>query len=366
MRTNAISVLGLWLIECVRMATRKVLVLYRELAGYFMTCMRHLAQEHGVEIDIVAYPVNPSAPFQFQDSPGIKLYKRADFSLEQLMNIASEGNYNLIFCGGWTDADYLSVVRAHRGIPSLVGFDKQWLGTPKDWVSAAKNRLLIKSLFDFAFVPGEEQKNYALRMGFDLKHILQGAYSCDVDLFSAVFEHKVHSEKRKLWFAGRYVADKCIDVLCEAFVELKADGFQNWQLHAIGVGELANKLPVHADIVHHGFQQPSDMQRLMHDGELFVLPSMYEPWGVVVHEFAVSGYALIVSDKVGARTAFVRHGENGSVVQAGNKQDLKKALAFWMSKSPNELHEAGMKSRDLGLKISPQHYAESILHMMLG
>jgi glycosyltransferase involved in cell wall biosynthesis len=346
------------------MASQKMLVLYRELAGYFMTCMRHLAEKHAVEIDIVAYPVNPAAPFQFQDSRGIKLHKRADFTLDQLQRMAAEGNYNLIFCGGWTDADYLAVVRAHRSIPSLVGFDKQWLGTPKDWVSALKNRLSIKSLFDYAFVPGKEQKKYALHMGFSAEHIVEGAYSCDVDLFSAVFEHKHQSQTRKLWFAGRYVADKCIDLLCEAFVELKASGYQEWQLHAIGVGELVGKLAEHPDIVHHGFQQPSDMQRLMHDGELFVLPSMYEPWGVVVHEFAVSGYALIVSQKVGARTAFVRDGENGSIVQAGDKESLKKALAFWMSKSPDHLREAGMKSRTLGLNISPEHYAQSILRMM--
>jgi glycosyltransferase involved in cell wall biosynthesis len=106
------------------------------------------------------------------------------------------------------------------------------------------------------------------------------------------------------------------------------------------------------------------MQQLMQDGELFVLPSLYEPWGVVVHEFAVSGYALVVTDKVGARTAFVKEGKNGSVIQAGNKAALKSSLMEWMSRSPERLAEAGMYSHELAMLVSPEHYAQSILRMM--
>jgi len=347
------------------MAARKMLVLYRELAGYFITCMRHLAENHSVEIDIVAYPVNADAPFHFSNTPSITLHRRADFSTEKLLDMAGNGNYHLIFCGGWTDAGYLAVVRANRHIPSLVGFDKQWLGSAKDWLSVLKNRLFNKKLFDYAFVPGQEQREYALRMGFSPSSILEGAYSCDVELFGKVYEGKVRGEKRKLWFAGRYVSEKGIALLCEVFLELKQLGYHEWQLHAIGVGELAGSLPVHADIVHHGFQQPSAMQELMKDGELFVLPSLYEPWGVVVHEFAVAGYALVVTDKVGARTAFVDHNENGSIVEAGSKEALKGALAFWMGKTPEQLEIAGQRSREKALQISPERYAKSILQMMV-
>jgi glycosyltransferase involved in cell wall biosynthesis len=346
---------------------KRMLVLYRELAGYFVTCMKHLAEQHDVEIDIVAYPINADAPFQFDFGSRISVYKRTTMHAAEIEKLVSHRNYHLIFCGGWTDADYLDIVRNHREIPSLVGFDKQWLGSSRDWISAMKNRLRVKPIFDFAFVPGVEQKHFAKKMGFHDHEIMDGAYSCDTQAFGEVYVKRQaqHADAvKRLWFAGRYVTDKGIDLLCEVFAELHDSEFPQWQLHAVGTGELEGKLGAHPAIVHHGFQQPSAMKELMVCGDLFVLPSLYEPWGVVVHEFAMAGFPLLVSDKVGARTAFVEPGANGEIFAAGRRDALRMALKRWMSKNHEELIKAGEYSHQLALRISPEKYALSILSMM--
>jgi glycosyltransferase involved in cell wall biosynthesis len=343
---------------------KKMLVLYRELAGYFTNCMRHLADNHNVRIDIVAYPVNAEAPFHFDLGENIRVFKRQDLDLDGLDAMVAENNYNLIFCGGWIDDDYMSLVTNHRHIPSLLGFDKQWTGALKDRLSAMKARFTFRSHFDYAFVPGEEQQKFALHMGFKLNQIVQGAYACNIELYEKAHTQHQNKGARKMWYAGRYIEQKGIADLFAVAQELLDGPLQDWELHCLGTGDLWDNRPIHPRIIHHGFKQPQEVVNLISDGELFVLPSLYEPWGVVVQEFAIAGYPMILTDRVGARTAFLHEGKNGRIVRANHRSELKSAILEMAQKSPEELKIQGQTSRQLAMNVTPEIYATSILKMM--
>jgi len=60
--------------------------------------------------------------------------------------------------------------------------------------------------------------------------------------------------------------------------------------------------------------------------DCLVLPSEYEPWGLVVNEAMAAGLPVIVSDKVGCAADLVRSGENGVVYRCGDLAALAKAL----------------------------------------
>ena len=60
--------------------------------------------------------------------------------------------------------------------------------------------------------------------------------------------------------------------------------------------------------------------------DVFVLPSVQEPWGLVINEVMNAARAVIVSDQVGCGPDLVRHGENGFIFKAGDVDDLKLAL----------------------------------------
>lgn len=117
-------------------------------------------------------------------------------------------------------------------------------------------------------------------------------------------------------------------------------------------------------ITHHGFMQPNQLLQFMDTGNAFVLPSTFEPWGVVVHEFAAAGYPLVLSDAVGASERFLEKGKNGYLFPSGNDSELKTALVHMMSQSPDELQKMGEHSRLLAQKISPRTWADSIAFMM--
>ena len=64
---------------------------------------------------------------------------------------------------------------------------------------------------------------------------------------------------------------------------------------------------------------------------MFVLPSLMEPWGLVINEVMNAGRAVIVSDQVGAAADLVRDGDNGFVFPAGDADALSDCLLKTLS-----------------------------------
>jgi glycosyltransferase involved in cell wall biosynthesis len=170
--------------------------------------------------------------------------------------------------------------------------------------------------------------------------------------------------KNRLIYAGRYSPEKFVQPLFDVFHKLAENSFPNWELHCIGTGPLWHERLQSPYIIHHGFMQPDALLEFMQTGNAFVLPSTFEPWGVVAHEFAAAGYPLVLSDAVGASEAFLQHGKNGYLFQANNAEALKEALAKTMSLNAHQLQEMGAASRLLAQSITPKTWAESVERMM--
>lgn len=345
---------------------KRILVLYRELAGYFVECLNNLCDRHDVEAHVVAYPVNTDAPFQFRFSERVKIDQRKDHTIESLTNLIAEGKFDLIFCGGWSDKDYLKAI-SHRRSKALLGFDNQWNGSLKHRLSALYGRRRIKPLFEFAFVPGSLQKQFAIQLGFPERSIITGAYSCDVRRFSAlqnIRKDRTPRTGKKLIYVGRYVKEKFVDVLWEIIEEMSDAELNGWTLHCAGTGALWNERTHNKAVIHHGFLQPDQLFEIMKDGDAFVLPSTFEPWGVVVHEFACAGYPLLISSAVGSSESFLRDQENGYLLKPGDKASLRTNLLSLFASDDAKLKKMGEKSAELGNIITPDTWARSLYSIM--
>jgi glycosyltransferase involved in cell wall biosynthesis len=95
-----------------------------------------------------------------------------------------------------------------------------------------------------------------------------------------------------------------------------------------------------------------------------VLPSTFEPWGVVVHEAVAAGLGCICTTPVGAADAFVRDGENGRIVAGGSVSALTDALTWSHELSQPMLAEASALSRTLSKGFTPERWAETVLTMV--
>ena len=67
-----------------------------------------------------------------------------------------------------------------------------------------------------------------------------------------------------------------------------------------------------------GFRNQTELSEFYAMADVFVLPSIQEPWGLVVNEAMCFGLPVIVSDQVGANGDLVKHGINGYIYPCGS------------------------------------------------
>lgn len=352
------------------MENKRVLFLYTEIAGYFLSCVKTLIQSGGVEVHLVRWPLNKEAPFDFRFPDSLQVYDRKSFSEEQLLALAKKINPDFIYCSGWVDKGYLKVCKAYKSrIPVVVGIDNQWDGSLRQRLASWFRFRLIKPYFNRAWVPGEMQKKFALQLGFQAEDIYKGFYSADTDHFFRFYEMFGDKKKavfpRRFIYVGRYLPFKGVVEMWDAFAELQDENPSDWELWCLGTGDLWEKRREHEKIKHFGFVQPGEIEKFVADTGVFILPSTFEPWGVVVHEFAASGFPLICTDKVGAAGLFVHEGENGWIVPASDKQALKTAMRNMMQCSDERLNQMADASHRIAREVTPQkwvHTLQSILN----
>jgi glycosyltransferase involved in cell wall biosynthesis len=93
-----------------------------------------------------------------------------------------------------------------------------------------------------------------------------------------------------------------------------------------GDGPLAGELKAARNVSHVGFQQRDSFIEQFALAEGTVVPTLSEPWGVVVNEALACGSPVIASDAVGAAEDLVRDGVNGRVYPAGDVAALAAVL----------------------------------------
>lgn len=163
-----------------------------------------------------------------------------------------------------------------------------------------------------------------------------------------------HAIKRKnvILSAGRFESEKGYDLLIRAVSEIQAD-LQDWEVHIYGEGSEENQLKTLvsqfglSDIVKL-FPPTKKLHEVMQGSALFVLPSRFEGFGMVIIEAMASGLPVIAFDcPVGPRN-IIQDGVNGILVEALNIEQFAKnlkQLAESQTQRDNIQHEGLLTSK---------------------
>ena len=348
------------------MLKRKVVFLYTEIATYFTSCVDELSMN--VEIHVIRYPVNKEAPFEFRgENSQVKFYERNNYSYAELLKLIDSIKPNAIFCSGWIDKDYLRICKAYYGkIPTVLCMDTKWKGSVKQIAASFLSPFVIKNKFTHAWVPGNSQKQFALKLGIQESKIKLGYYCADTNYFtkcySAFKESKVQSYPKKLLYVGRYYDFKGITDLWTAFIAFQAEYPNDWELWCLGTGDIE---PIeHDKIKHFGFVQPNELSKYIEQCGAFVLPSRFEPWGVVVHEYTAAGLPIVLSSEVGAKEAFLEEGKNGFEFNASDINDLKEKLKKLFTLSNESLNLMSEHSNKLSQQLTIEKWCTTALEII--
>ncbi len=123
-------------------------------------------------------------------------------------------------------------------------------------------------------------------------------------------------------YVGRLTGVKNLEVLVECF---RGNGLS---LTIVGGGELDERLKAVAtdNIRFTGFIDNDKLSEIYENHDVFILPSLSEPWGLVVEEALYRGLPCIVSDMVGAGPDMVLATGAGLAFKHDSPVDLQRAI----------------------------------------
>lgn len=333
-----------------------ILVLYTRLTGYWLACMKKDYELTGNNYLVFRTPPSKEAPFKIESEAGIEI---CDYNPKELVKIHEKiSNFKptVVYISGWSNKNYLKIAEFHKakGLPVVTGMDNQWMGSLKQRLASILSYWLIHKYVSHIWVPGKPQYYYARKLGFKPQYILSGLYCADESLFNDIAQSE---HEKQLIFVGRIVDHKGVKELFEVVEELISSNQFRLKLHIIGSGPLEHLIPKHKNIKHTPFVDPDKLPQLLINAGTFVLPSLYEAWGVVVHEAALSGLPIITTHQCGAGTDLVIDHFNGYKYDATNKEELKKILLKVTDQNSDDYFKMSANSKFLGSNINLTHWS---------
>jgi glycosyltransferase involved in cell wall biosynthesis len=332
---------------------------------YAISVMRALVKEHGMQVSCIWWDERKRTPFVPTDEAGIKFYKRSVFDKTSLFKFIEERDPSIIYVVGRMDKLYLEAALHFKNKSHIVtGCDNQWTGSLKQKMAALFGQILYRRYFEYIWVPGVKQREFARQVGYSEGKIIDHLLTADTAIFGDVYENNGQAKKESyphtIVYAGRFAKEKGVDTLIAAFTEAKNEMQNDWRLVLVGSGEMP---PTNVPFIEvKGFMTGNDLAAACKEWGVFCLPSIYEPWGVVIHEFTMAGLPIICSDNVGAAADLVQHGVNGYIFKSGDKDDLKKTIRTIMAKDDEALNAMAEKSHELSRINSPSIAAATLLN----
>jgi UDP-glucose:(heptosyl)LPS alpha-1,3-glucosyltransferase len=170
---------------------------------------------------------------------------------------------------------------------------------------------------------------------------------------------KVSDSEILILFVGSGFERKGLKFLLQSLKDLQVD---NWRLVIMGKGKRARFIQ-HADECFHGkinFVEPvDDIEKYYAAADMFVLPSIYEPFGNAYLEALATGLPVIASGKSGA-AEIIDPGVNGLVVEdPTDPGEIARQMNDLMDGQLRD--EMGRRARVLAEKFSPEKNVQEML-----
>jgi glycosyltransferase involved in cell wall biosynthesis len=246
----------------------------------------------------------------------------------------------------------------------------------KTWLK----KLLLPPVFnlaDIVMVNSTPGKQVALSLGMPEQRIALTPFAVDNDWWISQARQVDRRLVRKKWdippasavvlFCAKLQPWKRPQDVLKAFAKANV---KNSYLVFAGDGTLKVELESEAEslgIKHRvrflGFVNQSQLPSVYSSADLLVLPSDYEPFGVVVNEAMLCGCPVVVSDKVGAGYDLIRHGENGFIYPCNDLEKLTKILIDALSKR-EQLEKIAMSATNRMTSWSLKETTEAIVQAL--
>ena len=192
------------------------------------------------------------------------------------------------------------------GCPRGLVMETTGLGvTPTGLKSAVKKLALSRA--DLVMASGKMHAAFMRRMGFRGDVFVTKGVGI-INKPAAAPQRSARPYGRQFLYVGRLAPEKNIDFLFSLFRRLASDGFT---LTVVG----GDRSFQDGNIRHLGYQPNDRIPALFGEHDFLILPSLSEPWGLVIEESLFCGTPVAVSAACGA-SELVEDGVNGVLLDA--------------------------------------------------
>lgn len=225
---------------------------------------------------------------------------------------------------------------------------------------------VLRAGVDAFLAIGSANRAYFRAQGVAAARIFDMPYCVDNEFFSARAEAAAPSRESLrgdlgleagrplILYAAKFEPRKRPQDLLHAFEALGSRFVASRRpyLLYVGDGELRPALEAEAmakglvDVRFLGFRNQTELPALYDLCDVFVLPSVQEPWGLVVNEVMAVGRTVVVSDAVGCAKDLVHEDVNGFVYRALDVEALAEVLTKAIE-DPQKALQMGTASRSI-------------------
>lgn len=353
------------------MTSLRVVVCWAEVSGYAAACFNALATRPGLDLHVLHPERLLDRPNPFDAAALLEGLSHQQFDRRRpdlddflLRAVADRDPHVVVLCG-WVFWPYTRLVNAAplKRARMMLGMDTPWRGTLSQRLGRVRLAHIVSRL-DLVVTAGVASAQYARRIGVPEGRLRPGFYGFDFRTFQAASASRPPAWPRQFLFAGRYAPEKDVRTLVEAYRVYRSAVVNPWGLTCRGTGPDAELLRNAAGIVDAGFAQPAELAPVFGAHGAFILPSRFEPWGVVIAEAAAAGLPVICTNVCGAAADIVRPYSSGIVVPAENPEALAQAMR-WVHDHERDLPAMGRRGQALAAAFSADAWAARWHNYML-
>ena len=259
-----------------------------------------------------------------------------------------------------------------RGRASILMFvGTAWDRRRRWWKEWVKRKFILK-YFDSGLVGGRSHRPYLATLGipdeyiWEKGNVVDGKYfACKVAEARGCTDRSGPSEASFL-FVGRLSPEKNLLRLLEAYREYRLARSGGWDLVMVGDGPQREDLQRRAQhmglkgVRWLGYRQIDELPSCYAQSDALVLPSVSEPWGLVVNEAMACGLPVLVSDHCGCAVDLVEEGRNGYTFTPDDVGEMAERMLTLASLSESAREGMGSRSRQIIAAYTPEAWAESL------
>ena len=271
-----------------------------------------------------------------------------------------------VFIAGWSLAKLRGV---KTGFRVLKTYDR--------WVSrhAAKNtvkRFLFRHV-DAIETPGEEGKQFAIDCGALAERIFFATHTVDIDHYQTgrtnllpqrdMLREALNLKGTTFIYVGRLWWGKGVNYLLEAFETVQRQSAEPVSLLLLGDGPDEAKLKQACmergipNVVFAGFRQKPDLPLYYALADVFVFPTLGDPYGLVVDEAMACSLPIISTSAAGEIRDRIEEGVNGYIVPPEDSAALAERMLH-LAQDAELRTRMGQVSADKIQGHTPEKWAE--------